>query len=305
MPPHVIEPPDLLLINAVRLVPLPPYRIEPLDILSVHVSGALPKDEPAVANFFAVEPDGTINLGPNFGAVRVAGLTLDEARAAIEKHFRGIFKTPREVFVAVVESRGLQQIAGEHLVRPDGTVSLGTYGRVYVAGMTVEEARRAIELHLSRYVLRPEIALEVLAYNSKVYYIIFDGGGFGQQVIQLPVTGNDTVLDAIAKVGGLPGNASKHHMWVARPAPAGLCCDHTMAVDWEAITKCGDPTTNYQLLPGDRIYVKADPMIAFDNFVAKVTAPFERMFGFTLLGHATVRDLQQGGEGRIGGFGGF
>jgi hypothetical protein len=27
-------------------------------------------------------------------------------------------------------------------------------------------------------------------------------------------------------------------------------------VDWEAITEQGETTTNYRLLPGDRVYVK-------------------------------------------------
>src|SRR5262245_61255400 len=29
MPPYVIEPPDILLIDAIRVVPLPPYKIAP------------------------------------------------------------------------------------------------------------------------------------------------------------------------------------------------------------------------------------------------------------------------------------
>jgi hypothetical protein len=64
----------------------------------------------------------------------------------------------------------------------------------------------------------------------------------------------------------------------------------------------GSTLTNYQVLPGDRIYISSDHMIAFSNFMDKFTAPFERMFGFTLLGHSTVRALQFGHLGT--GFGG-
>src|SRR4051794_26188884 len=35
LPPYTINPPDVLLIDAVRLVPLPPYRLQPLDSLAV------------------------------------------------------------------------------------------------------------------------------------------------------------------------------------------------------------------------------------------------------------------------------
>src|SRR5271163_2751776 len=41
LPTYVIEPPDTLLIDAVKLVPKPPYKIEPLDVLQVLVVGTL------------------------------------------------------------------------------------------------------------------------------------------------------------------------------------------------------------------------------------------------------------------------
>ena len=70
-----------------------------------------------------------------------------------------------------------QQIAGDHLVAPDGKVNLGTYGRVRVVGLTMEEAKAAIEDHLSQTIESPQIALDVLGYNSKVFYVITQGAG--------------------------------------------------------------------------------------------------------------------------------
>jgi hypothetical protein len=140
----------------------------------------------------------------------------------------------------------------------------------------------------------PEVHVDVLAYNSMVYYVITDGGGAGEQVLKFPCTGNETVLDAISQINGLPIVASKRHIWVARPAPPDLGCDQVLPVDWCAIARGGDTSTNYQVLPGDRIYVQADHLITFDTFVSKVTAPAERMFGFVLLGNGTVRAVQNG-----------
>src|SRR5260370_15897961 len=37
-----------------------------------------------------------------------------------------------------------QPVRGQHLVRPDGTVSLGIYGAAYVAGMTIDQAKESI-----------------------------------------------------------------------------------------------------------------------------------------------------------------
>lgn len=296
LPEYVIEPPDILLIDAVRVIPLPPYRIEPLDILLVQVAGTLP-DEP-IAGLYRVEPDGTIPLGAHYGSVRVAGQTLEEARQAIETHLRKILKDPK-VTVTLAESRALQQIRGEHLVRPDGTIGLGTYGSVYVAGMTLSEAKAAIQRHLAQFLQEPEVAVDVLAYNSKIYYVIFDGGGYGQQIVPLPITGNETVLDALAKVNGLPFQASSH-IWIARPAPPEAGGQQILPVNWDAITRKGSTATNYQILPGDRIYVQADRWITIDNTLAKILTPFERIFGFTLLGNATIRAVGNGNNNGIG-----
>ncbi|MFM8436393.1 MAG: hypothetical protein ACKOBP_13845, partial [Planctomycetia bacterium] len=41
LPPYVIEPPDILLIDALRVVPKPPFRIQSFDSLQVIVEGTL------------------------------------------------------------------------------------------------------------------------------------------------------------------------------------------------------------------------------------------------------------------------
>jgi polysaccharide export outer membrane protein len=294
LPDYVIEPPDVLMIETVRGSPLPPYRIEPLDALQIQVTDALP-NEP-IAGVYVVEPEGTVNLGLSYGSVPVAGLALEQARAAITNQLRRVLTGPK-VVVALAQAHGVQQLVrGPHLVGPDGTISLGAYGCVSVAGLNRCQARDAIEHALAGFLINPQVSLDVLGFNSKVYYVIFDGGGYGQKVCRLPVTGNETVLDAIGLVNGLPAVSSKKRIWVARPSPADGGCDQVLPVDWDAITQGGSTATNYQLLPGDRVYVKADPWVCFDNAVAKVLAPFERMLGLSLVTGAVFNN----GHNRFG-----
>jgi hypothetical protein len=163
---------------------------------------------------------------------------------------------------------------------------------VYITGMTLAEAKEAIEEQLSKYLDAPLVSVDVFSYNSKVYYVITEGAGFGDNVARFPVTGNETVLDAIAGINGLSRLSSKD-IWIARPAPSGVGCDQVLPVDIEAIMKGGSTATNYQLLPGDRVFIAQDPWIAFDSIIDKVTGPFERMFGFTLLGTQTVQTVNR------------
>jgi polysaccharide export outer membrane protein len=95
----------------------------------------------------------------------------------------------------------------------------------------------------------------VKASNSKVYYVITDAGN-GEQVTRLPHTGSETVLDAIAAVPGLAAEIGKYTIRIARPGAAGA--PHAiLPVNWTAIVQHGVTTTNYQIMPGDRVYVTA------------------------------------------------
>jgi polysaccharide biosynthesis/export protein len=296
-PSHRIEAPDILQIDAVRVVPLPPYKLNALDILIIRATNALP-EEP-IGGSYQVEPEGTINLGPSYGTVQVVDMTVEQARLAIEATVKKVLANT-QVSVTLGQSRGFQQIQGNHLVRPDGTISLGLYGAVRLAGLTIEEAKAEIETHLAKYLLKPEVNVDIFAYNSKVYYVIFDGAGNGETVTRLPSMGNETVLDAMSQVGGIPSVGSKHRIWIARPAPEGCGPDQILPIDWKGIAMQGRTSTNYQLLPGDRLYVMAKPLISLDNAIGFVTAPFERLIGLTFLINGAYQSLFLNNSGNIG-----
>lgn len=301
LPEYRIEIPDILQIQAVHNLRPADALINAGEPLIVQVNGTIPagqQESPVARQFkqingiYVIGTDGYVNLGPEYGKVLVAEQNLEEIQRRVESHLQRILTDP-QVLVTLPNPQNKQVVAGQHLVRMDGTVGLGIYGSVYVNGMTRDEARRAVEQHLSQHIHNPQVSLDVLAYNSKKYYVVVDGGGAGEQVVPLPSTGNETVLDAVASIQGLPSVASKADIWVARPAP-GCCTDQVLPVDWNAIVQGAQTETNYQVLPGDRIYVKADKMVAFGTHMAKFTAPFERLFGFALLGNGTVRTFQLG-----------
>jgi polysaccharide biosynthesis/export protein len=320
-----VMPPDILQIDAVYNIRPAAVRLRAGDQITVRVLKGLPLDlgldqsgnslvalqaklpelQAKIINGpYTLNPDGTINFGPAYGAVSVQGLTIPEAQSVIEQHLKTkIGLREPQVSVVLTDLTGRQVISGQHLVRPDGTVGLGIYGQVHVAGMTLLEIRQAIEGYLSQYLAQPIVSVDVVAYNSKVYYIVMDGGGYGQQIVRLPCTGNETVLDAVAKIDGLPQVSSKR-IWIARPCLEDVRKSKIISVNWQAITADGIAATNYQVMPGDRIYIQADSMIAADNFLAKLTAPLERVFGTTLLGVTTAQRIQFYKQSAVSGGGG-
>jgi polysaccharide biosynthesis/export protein len=301
LPDYLIEPPDILRIEAISLVPKAPYALRAFDVMSVTTAG-LPETE-LIDGQYAIQPDGTVQLGHSIGAIHAAGLTSDQLQEQILGKLKQVYTDP-SAWVTLAQMAAQQQITGEHLVAPDGKVNLGVYGRVRVVGMTIEEAQSTVQAHLSNYLENPLISLDVLGYNSKVYYVVTQGAGLGDQVYILPARGNETVLDAIGQIQGLQSNNSTR-MWIARPGYNEQGGDQILPVDWLAVTQRGDIKTNYQLMPGDRLYVSEDKLVAFDTTLAKVISPLERLFGVTLLGTETAQRVvffDQVNQGFGGGF---
>jgi len=217
------------------------------------------------------------------------GLAEDEIRSELAQ-----ILTEVDVSVSLLQSAGAQQVTGQHLVGPDGRVNLGTCGSVHVAGMTLEQVRAAVEQQLALKLEEPEVFVDVLAYNSKVYYVVTQGGGFGDNVSRLPVTGNETVLDAVASLGGI-SQVSSTKLWIARPAPNGVGCEQVLPINWEDITRGASTATNYQLMPGDRLFIAENKFAKFSSVVSTVLGPFERVFGAISLGTSTLNRITRFG----------
>lgn len=308
LPVYTIEPPDILVVEAIHVVPRSPHLLRTGDVIGIHVDPETTRPDPPITGAFPIQPGGTVNLGPPYGSADVGGLTIEQGQEEIRRVI-AVHKKNAIVTASLVEMAGKQQIAGQHLVGPDGTITLGSYGSVPVVGLTLAEAKTSIESHLSEFLDQPEVAVDVFAYNSKVYYVITEGAGLGDGVSKFPITGNETVLDAIANINGLTEVSSKR-IWIARP----IADSHHLAilpVDWQGVTACGAAQTNYQILPGDRIFVAENKLVAFDTNLAKLLAPLERAMGFTLLGTNTAtrlsgKVLEGGGAARtFTGLGGF
>ena len=292
LPAYRIEPPDVIQVELMKLVPKPPYRVDTYDVLQIVVVGTL-LDQP-IAGPYLVEAEGSVNLGPAYGRVQVAGLTIEESSQAIGDHLAKTLKYP-DVSVQLVQAANVPEVSGTYIVGPDGTVNLRSYGRVHVAGKTLDEAKVAIEQLLSESLASPVVWVDIASYNSKVYYVITEGGGMGDNVVSVPVTGNETVLDAVGQIQGLSQLSSKN-IWIARPAPSGFGCEQHLPVDWDGITRGAVTATNYQVLPGDRIFIAEDGMVALNSFIGKLTSPLEQLLGITSLGSSTFRSLQSMGR---------
>jgi len=222
-----------------------------------------------------------------------------------------VIEPPDIIVVEVLEALPGRPITGERLVKPDGKISLGFYGEVYVAGLTSTEIKEKVVLHLRTYLQDEVLGLtkidtetgkyvevppadtsrvfvDITSFNSKVYYVQGDVGVPGR----LPITGNETVLDAINYAGGLIPTASTVNIRLVRPAPPGASKPTLLPVNLAAIVNEGDSTTNYQIMPGDRLMVYRDPIVRTTVFLDRLAAPFNSVLNSILQYSFTARSVK-------------
>ncbi len=199
--------------------------------------------------------------------------------------FVDVIEPPDLVLVEVLEALPGRPISGERLVRPDGKISLGFYGDVYVAGLTPLEVKEKVILHLRKYLnddvlglvetdpktgkpkvddtgktitIDPKdsdrVFVDVTAYNSRFYYVFGEVSSPGR----LQFTGSERVLDVIHLSGGPLPSADRTKMKLIRSFPIGSPVQ-VLHIDYEEITMGTDSSTNYEIMPFDRIVVPRDP----------------------------------------------
>ena len=253
---YYVESPDVLTVGFTKPIRYFASKNEVLrEKMSVHLIAFDVSGNIVCSQDFPIGPGGVVDLRELLGKKKarfvVEDLTISEAEELLQSQFP---ESQRVILSIIID---LNRTTGNHLVEPDGYVTLGDengYTRVYVSGLTVREITEAIESALPQC-KKGSVSVSVYAYNSKEYYVIFREEG-PAQVYSFPCTGNETVLKAIANVNGLLQQPfSPKHVWITRPMAATPNQPQILLVDWLAVSAYGDPQTNHRILPGDRLFI--------------------------------------------------
>lgn len=235
-----------------------------------------------------------------FGGCSTLGLSLYPSNSMLTQDAEAVLDSskispelPRENAKAVLPPHALEpgdslliepvnmefdlRLPADQVVLADGTVDLGPFGRVVVAGRDLEQAESLIEQQIVFQLQQQREACE--AYNSAEvrqqmnaprlpencdavainvrilepvhrFYVLGEVNAPGSY----PLAGYETVLDAIVTAGGLTSGANPCKILLARPTDP--CeCRVTLPVCYREIVQLGNTASNYQLQPGDRVFV--------------------------------------------------
>jgi polysaccharide biosynthesis/export protein len=117
-----------------------------------------------------------------------------------------------------VEVYGEPQLSQALQVRPDGKITLTLIGDVMAAGRTSLELRDALASALKSYVNGPAVTVIVQDALANQIDVVGEVASPGQQVLLGPVT----ILQAIARAGGLKEFAKAGSIYILRTDAKGL-----------------------------------------------------------------------------------
>ena len=158
---------------------------------------------------------------------------------------------PGDVLLVQPEFDSPVRLPPDQPVLADGTIDLGRYGKLEAAGKTVEQIEAEVSARVEPQMKnRGHIGVRLINRQSKVFYVLGEVNAPGAY----PLDGRETVLDAIIAAGGLTNRADQSRIVMSQPT-APDDCRVVLPVCYREIVQLGDTTSNYQLGPGDRVYV--------------------------------------------------
>lgn len=146
-----------------------------------------------------------------------------------------------------------------YMVESDSTVKIPTLGSVKIAGLTIRKAEDFLEQQFAVSYQKPFVKIEIK--NRRV--LLFFEEGTSAKIIDLPRE-NLTLIEAIAKAGGLSANSKSHKIKLLRGDP------HNPKIFQYNIRSIKDLTqADLMLESNDIIYVESRPRYV-GKFVAQL-----------------------------------
>lgn len=211
---------------------------------------------------------GCSTVGGAFGLTPPAHKLTDTAEAF--RQTAGVAPLPRELNKSLLPSYVVEpgdtllvlparldsalRLPGDQVVLQDGTIDLAEFGRPVVAGQTVPQIEAEVQRLIAAKAKDKEeeslVSVRLVGRVSKVFYVLGEVNAPGA----FPLSGRETVLDGVIAAGGITRTANTKKVILSRPTqPDG--CRVVLPVCYDNVVQLGDTSTNYQLQPGDRIFI--------------------------------------------------
>ncbi len=175
-----------------------------------------------------------------------------------------------EIAISVYRQDDLK---GTFKIDPSGIITFPLIGDVKATGVSVRELRDTIRKRLSRYVVNPQISINVTSIESQKFFILGEVNAPGVFSIDKPIT----LIEAMASARGFTTDAKLKTVILIR---GGLENPELISLDIDKILKDGDLSRRIYIQSGDIVYVPATTIANIGRFfdhLSKIISPIVSM----------------------------
>ena len=156
------------------------------------------------------------------------------------------------------------------VVRPDGNVSFPLVGEIHAEGMTVSQFTNVLQQGLSRYIVDPDVSVNISKLGRVRVYVF----GEVRKPGAVELEKGHTVIDAIGAAQGFTRDTAKKKIFlIHQDQPKSL-----IPINLNNMLKTGDMSQNVTLREGDILYLTKNHRIDFARDIAPI---FSSIYMFT------------------------
>ena len=176
-----------------------------------------------------------------------------------------------------IDVRGQPEFSGVFVVGFDGRMQYNYLGDIPIAGLTKYEVQQVLEKMLQRYVRVPQVNVMIIAYNSKVVYVIGEVGHPGKFIMR----GDAIKLREAILAAGLPTDrAALSRVHVIKP---DLDHPQVRVINVKRILYQGQLKDDIDLTSGEIVVLPSTVLSAVNNFLSGLLSPVTRAARFAAL----------------------
>ena len=186
--------------------------------------------------------------------------------------------------VIEIDVRRHPEFSGQYVVNAEGKIEYKFVGDVIVTGLTKTELQERLAKILSDYIIEPDVNIKIVAYLSKVFYVVGEVNNPGKFYMK----GNSIAVREALVAAGLPSVASSaiRKCRLVSPNNKGVkVCRYVNAYE---LLYAGDLRQNFEMKPGDVLYVPTTIMTKILRVISPVTNTVSSAAGAAATGATVV-----------------
>lgn len=191
------------------------------------------------------------------------GLAASQSAEALQKDYE--LRPGDQLNIVVTQQQDLGNSSTNQVpfvVRPDGNVSFPLAGEIHAEGMTVSEFTAAIRDRLARYIVEPDVAVNIIQLGRMRVYLF----GEVKKPGAVELEKSHSIIDAIGAAEGFTRDAAKKKVYlIHQDQPQSL-----IPINLNHMLTTGDLRENYTLREGDILYLTRNHRIDFARDIAPI-----------------------------------